>query len=345
MDSTSFFFGSWRRRRVAITGATGFVGHHVAQALQRKGAKIIALVRPSSKVRWLDELGIECVEAPLEQPEAMTRAMADCEMLLHVAGRIDFRHDWERMRRVNVGGTEAVLQAARAAGIRRVIHTSSIVTIGASRHPAVLDEGAKWNLGDIHSPYATTKREAEEVALAANSRDLEVVVVNPGCVIGPDDHGSSAFGKMVSRFWKRKIPVHVGGGNNIVDVRDVAEGHLLAAERGRPGDRYILGGENHSTEAFFQLLCQTAGQQIKCRRLPVWFARGLAGLAYRLNRSSSISPSQIQLASMYHYYSSAKAADQLGYEARPLMETLAGTFQFWCGPPTPAVPTASRRAA
>src|SRR5262249_52426375 len=155
-----------------------------------------------------------------------------------------FGDDWQRFRRVNVEGTRRVLEAARMAGVRRVIHTSSIVAVGAAQRPVKLDETARWSLARLNVPYVTTKRMAEDLALATLGKGLEVVVVNPGCVVGPDDFSGSEFGTLCRRFWRGRVPVYFGGGNNFVDVRDVAAGHLLAAERGQVGQRYILGGIN-----------------------------------------------------------------------------------------------------
>src|SRR5262249_32175909 len=162
--------------------------------------------------------------------------------LFHVAGAVGFGEDWEPFRRANVEGTRNVLAAARAAAVRRVVYTSSIVAIGAGPLPRALDETAAWDLGRLRVPYVTSKGLAEEAALAAAGGGLEVVAVNPASVLGPDDFAGSEFGTLCRRFWRGRIPFHFGGGNNFVDVRDVAEGHLLAAQCGRSGERYLLGG-------------------------------------------------------------------------------------------------------
>ncbi|MFM8274065.1 MAG: NAD-dependent epimerase/dehydratase family protein, partial [Gemmata sp.] len=223
---------AWAGRRVALTGATGFVGRHVASALRARGADVIALHREGSDVTRLREAGVRTVVAPLTDSHALAAACRGADVLIHAAAAVDFGGSPDAIRAVNVGGTRAVFAAARSAGVRRAVHVSSVVAVGGTREPVVQDETAKWHLGAFGVPYASTKREAELVALAANGADLEVVAVNPGCVVGPDDFGESEFGSLCKRFWRGRLPVHFTGGNNFVDVRDVAAGVLAAAERG-----------------------------------------------------------------------------------------------------------------
>lgn len=323
----------WRGRRVAITGATGFVGSHLATQLVRLGAEVVALVRATSNRRRLTEAGVRCVEAPLDDARALARACREREFVFHLAGAVDFESDWARFERVNVEGTRRILEAARAAGVRRVVHTSSIVAIGAMPEPCLLDESAAWSLGRLRVPYVTTKRRAEELALASSGDKLEVVVVNPASVIGPEDFSASEFGTLCRRFWHGRIPVHFGGGNNFVDVRDVAAGHLLAAVGGRAGERYILGGCNRSTTAFFADLAHVARQPVMRLRLP-----GALGLAVaRLNeqfgkrggRRSYLTTGQAQLAELFFYFTSDKAWRELGYQPRPFRDTVRDTHTFW----------------
>src|SRR5262249_23375986 len=210
----------WHDRPVAVTGASGFVGYHLALLLRRMGARVTALVRATSARQRLLAAGVTCQTAPLEDVAALTEGCRGAAVVFHVAGAVDFEDHWERLQQINVGGTQNVLAAARAAGVRRVIHTSSIVAVGATPKPRILDETASWDLGRLRIPYVTTKRRAEETALAVSGPELEVVVVNPSCVVGPDDHSNSEFGTLCRRFWRGRIPIHFGGGNNYVDVRD-----------------------------------------------------------------------------------------------------------------------------
>jgi dihydroflavonol-4-reductase len=322
----------WNGRRVAVSGATGFLGHHLCVALTAAGADVTALVRAFSDTSRLREMNVRCLVAPLDEPVLLATALQGRDLLFHLAGAVDFSNDWSQCRRVNVGGTENILRAAAAAGVRRVVHASSIVAIGATRRPRRLDEQSPWGLHGKRVPYVTTKREAEEFALAFRGGP-EIVVVNPGSVIGPDDFSGSEFGMMCKRFWQGRIPLVFGGGNNFVDVRDVAAGMLLAATHGRPGERYILGGTNLSYTSFYSELASVAGRRIMRFRLPTVFARLGAAISdlmsKRRHKRPLLTSAQARLLGLFFYYDCAKARDELGYRTRPLAETIAATHRFW----------------
>ena len=406
MEASELF---WRSRRVALTGATGFIGHHLTTRLTHLGANVIALVRASSKSERLRARGVDCVIASLDEPEAMARAFSGCDLVFHLAGAVDFGNDWEPFQRANVEGTANVLSAARAAGVRRLVHASSIVAVGANRRPEPIDETTSWNLGGLQIPYVTTKREGEVKALAfahcsepaaqarefrpspllahrsepaAQAREFrpspllehrsepaaqargfrpspllalraqsdaqppEVVVVNPACVVGPDDYTASEFGTLCKRFWRGRIPFYFGGGNNFVDVRDVAEGMLLAAEKGQTGERYILGSENLTYSAFFSLLERVSGRRTFRIRLPNVLARFAARAieACTHSRRPSLSRSQARLMGLYLFFDCGKARRELGYVPRPLEAALADTHRFWMAKTSRAAKTASRAA-
>lgn len=326
---------SWTGRRVAITGATGFVGLQVAAQLRAAGADVVALHRAGSNTTRLTRLGVRPQVAPLTDTTALAVGCRGAEILIHAAAAVDFRGDWELARRVNVEGTRAVIHAARSAGVRRMVHISSIVAVGASRWPEVLDETAGWTLGSFRVSYATTKREAEREALQANRAGLEVVVVNPGCVVGPDDFGGSEFGTLCKRYWRGRVPIHFTGGNAFVDVRDAAAGVLAAALRGRPGERYVLTSENRRWAAFFQDLSRAACRTIPRLTLPDWLAPPLARVLSwtdrKKRRAPSLTTEQAKLVGLYFYFSSAKARRELGFSPRPLRDSLADAYAFWRG--------------
>ena len=238
------------------------------------------------------------METELHDKSALAEACRGCDLLFHVAGAVDFEEDWRRFQRVNVEGTHNVLQAARVAGVRRVVHTSSIVAVAASSYARPHDETATWNLAPLACP---TSRPAQSGGawLATSDAGLEVVAVNPASVIGPDDFTASEFGTLCRRFWRRRIPLHFGGGNNFVDVRDVATGHLLAAERGRGGQRYILGGHNRSFTAFFGDLARVADRPIFRLRLPDVLGLAVAACNGRL-RGARASRSYLSAAQAAH---------------------------------------------
>lgn len=325
-----------QNRKIAITGATGFVGYQVVKQLVDVGAHVTALVRPTSNRDRLNELRVKSQVAELNQPESVAHAIHGNEILIHAAGAVDFGEDWQRFREVNVGGTQGVIDGAKQAGIKRVIHVSSIVAVGGSIEPAVLDESASWNLGPLRVPYATTKREAEEVALAANSKNLEVLAVNPGCVLGPDDFTISEFGYLCRRFWRGKLPISFTGGNNFVDVRDVADGILRAITLGRPGERYLLTGENLRLSTFFSNLALVSHRSHPRVTLPAWMAPPLAHIAQRFEKNKPgkrplLSVSQAKMLGMYFFFDAAKAKRELGFQPRPLADTIRDAHRFWTG--------------
>jgi dihydroflavonol-4-reductase len=331
--------GFWAGRPVAVTGATGFVGLHLTRLLAATGAIVTVLVRDPAKARRLLPEGVRCVVAPVEDPAALGPACRGQDVLFHVAGAVDFGEDWERFHRVNVEGTRHVLAACDAAGVRRVVLTSSIVALHGATRPVVVDETAEWNLAAARVPYVTTKRQAEEVVLEAAARGRDAVVVNPASVLGPDDFTGSEFGTLCKRFWRGRIPLHFTGGNNFVDVRDVAAGHLLAAERGRAGRRYILGGWNLTYGDFFAALARLSSRPLPRLRLPGCAAPALArlvALCERRRERSYLTPAQARLLGRWFWFDITRARTELDYEPRPLRDTLADTFAFWMGRPAPA---------
>lgn len=326
----------WHNRRVAITGATGFVGLQTAIELRRHGAEVIALVRATSDVRRLTAVGVRLATASLDDVVSLRQATSGCEFVVHIAGAVGFSNEWDSYYRVNVEGTRNLLDAAASNGVRRFVHISSICAVGGSESPRVLDETAEWNLKRYHVPYVTTKRWAEEHALAANRNGLEVVAVNPGSVIGPEDYTNSEFGTLCRRFWRRRIPFHFGGGNNFVDVRDVAAGIRLAAEQGRPGERYLLTGDNLTYQAFFLELARAANRTIPRVRLPNAVASMIGYLNDRLYLKESkrpyLSAAQAALMGLYFFFDSSKARRELGYATRPLRQSLKDAYNFWMPP-------------
>lgn len=320
------------QERIAITGATGFVGTHLVRALRAAAIPVRALVRASSKTEHLESLDVDCRRVSLDDAASLEAALLGCDVVFHLAGAVDFQGDGRRLHHVNVEGTRNILRAAANAGVRRAVATSSIVAVAGNREPRICDESERWNLASVRVPYVTTKRRAEEVALGERFGGLEVVVVNPSCVIGPDDMGSE-FGVICQRFWRGRIPFFFGGGTNFVDVRDVAAGHLAAAQFGRPGERYLLTGTNLTWNDFFVALSRTARQTIPRLRLPAvfgeWFAAGEALWRGESNKRPNLSPDQAKLMPLYFFFHHEKATRELGYRPRSLKDTLADTFASW----------------
>lgn len=323
----------WYQRPVAVTGATGFIGYHVTHLLVSLGARVRALIRASSRTHHLEHLGIDFVIAPLEAPEQLRRALVGQDIIIHLAGSVHLRDDWPSAWRTNVEGTRYLLQAAHQVKVQRVVHVSSIVTIGARREPRILDESAEWNLAQIRVPYVLSKRRAEELALRAAARGQEVVVVNPGCVIGPKDYSGSEFGVLCRRFWRGRLPLMFHGGSNFVDVRDVAQGILLAAQHGRSGQRYILGGVNRTWLDFFRDLARLSPWPIWRCYAPNSLAPIIAWINSHCDRRPDkrpyLSSAQAELLSWFFFMSSRRATEELGYRTRPWLQTLQDSYNFW----------------
>src|SRR5437868_4155370 len=228
-----------------VTGATGFVGSHVARVLAEQGADLRLLVRSTSDTKNIEDLKADRVIGDLRHPDSLEKGMAGCDVLFHVAA--DYRlwvHDPEQMYRSNVEGTRAVLEAAAKNKVRRVVYTSSVATMGftSNGHPA--DENSPVSLESMIGHYKRSKFMAEQVAVDAAKSGMQVVIVNPTTPVGERDIKPTPTGRIVVDFLKRKFPAYVDTGLNLVDVTECARGHVAALEKGRPGERYILGGEN-----------------------------------------------------------------------------------------------------
>src|SRR5580693_10437162 len=264
--------------KVFVTGATGFLGSHVARVLSDQGADLRLLVRPTSNLKNLEGLGsgtgsgntrAETATGDLRDQASLEKAMAGCEVVFHVAA--DYRlwvRDPAEMYRSNVEGTRSVLEAARKQGVRRVIYTSSVATMGfnsirrnAADHVAVgvADEDSPVSLAEMIGHYKRSKFMAEQVAFEAAKSGVDVVVVNPSTPIGERDIKPTPTGRIVVDFLKRKFPAYVETGLNLVDVRECARGHVAAMEKGRSGERYILGGENLTLKQILDKLGLIAG--------------------------------------------------------------------------------------
>jgi len=294
--------------------------------------RVFALVPPTAHpLPRLD--GVETIWGDLLDVRDVRRAVTGCDLVFHSAGTVAaWGPALARLHAVHVTGTRHVLEAAGGA---RVVHTSSVVAVGASRSGRIFDEEASFPLARLRVPYVCAKRAAEELALQAAAGGTDVVVVNPGYLVGPEDHEPSAMGRFCVRAWKGRMILAAPGGYNFVDVRDVAAGHLLAAERGRSGRRYILGGENLRMPAFLRRLATVAG--LRPRATPVlpvagmWLAAAIAeGRARCLTGREPYPAFQHVRLNRYDWFcSSGRAERELGYLARPLDETLRDSHRWF----------------
>ncbi len=311
-----------------VTGGTGFIGSHVARAAAARGDELRLLLRRGARTEHLADLDYKQVTGDITDRRAVRRAVKGIDRVFHVAGTTSLRvHDHDRVFAVNLGGTRNVLEAAAEAGVERVVHTSSVAAVGPAEPNKTADETQPFTAGELGIAYVNSKHEAEVEALRFAARGLDVVCVNPTFVLGPDAPSRSSMG-LVKRFLMRQIPVYVDGGLNIVDVRDVAEGHMLADQKGKTGERYILGGRNFTLQRLFADLARISGASPPALRLPGSLAIGGTGLARRIGLPFPVSREEVRSATLWWTYRSTKAKKELGFEARPHEETLEDAVRW-----------------
>jgi dihydroflavonol-4-reductase len=318
-----------------VTGATGFLGSHVARVLAEQGAKLRLLVRPSSDLRNLQGLNAETATGDLRDPASLETAMAGCDMVFHVAA--DYRlwvRDPEQMYQSNVEGTRAILTAARKNGVRSVVCTSSVATMGftANGHPA--DEESPVSLADMIGHYKRSKFMAEQLALEAGRSGMRVVVVNPTTPVGEQDVKPTPTGRIVVDFMKRKFPAYVETGLNLVDATECARGHIAALEKGKSGERYILGGQNLTLKQILDQLASIAGLPSPRVKLPYIFAFA-AGVVDEtitgriLNREPRATIDTVRMGRKKMFASSDKAERELGWKIVPVEGALRRAVEWF----------------
>jgi dihydroflavonol-4-reductase len=300
-----------------VTGGTGFVGANVVRELLAEGATVRVLARPRSNRRALADLRVEVVEGDLLDAASLRRAVAGVQTVFHVAA--DYRlwvPDPQVLFRTNVDGTRAVLEAATAAGARRIVYTSTVGALGIPHDGAPGTEETPVSLRDMVGPYKTSKFLAEQAALEMARAGAPVVVVNPSAPVGPWDVKPTPTGQMIVDFMRGKMFASLDTGLNLVHVRDVAQGHLLAARRGRVGERYILGHANLSLREIFSLLAPITGRRPPRLTIPygvAWLgAACLEGAARMTGRAPQVPLTAVRMARKRMYFSPAKAVRELG---------------------------------
>ncbi len=304
-----------------VTGGTGFLGSHVVRALAARGDELRLLVRRGSSLDHLADLELERAGGDVTDRRAVRRAMEGVERVFHLAGTTSMRpRDRSWVFELNVKGTRIVLEEALAAGVTRAVHTSSVAAIGPAKPHSTADESQPFRVGHLGIAYVNSKHEAELEAFRIAAHGLSVVCVNPSFVLGPDDPKGTSM-QLVRRFLLGRIPAYVEGGLNIVDVRDVAAGHLLADEKGEVGERYILGGRNFTFDRLFADFARISG-----RPAPVRLPAGPSALAVELISRAGlpfpVSPDEVRSAMQWWTYRNAKARKELGFAPRPHEETL-----------------------
>jgi dihydroflavonol-4-reductase len=325
-----------------VTGATGFLGSHVARVLAEQGADLRLLVRPTSNLRNLEGLlssGAKSETAPgdLRDPSSLEKAMSGCDTVFHVAA--DYRlwvRDPAEMYRSNVEGTRAILDAARKNGVRRVVYTSSVATMGftSNGHPA--DEDSPVALADMIGHYKRSKFMAEQIALEAGRGGMHVITVNPTTPVGEQDVKPTPTGRIVLDFLKRKFPAYVETGLNLVDVKECALGHVAALEKGKSGERYILGGEDLTLKQILDKLEEITGLPSPTIKLPYFFAfaTGVIDEAITgrlLKREPRATVDTVRMGKKKMFASSGKAERELGWKIVPVEGALRRAVEWFQG--------------
>lgn len=307
-----------------LTGATGFVGSHVARALVAQGADLRLLVRSSSDLRNIQELQAERVVGDLRDAASLKKAVAGCDVLFHVAA--DYRlwvRDPEQMYRSNVEGTKAILEAARESKVRRVVYTSSVATMGFQSNGHLANEDSPVSLANMIGPYKRSKFMAEEIAVQAGKSGMDVVVVNPTTPVGERDIKPTPTGRIVVDFLKKRFPAYVDTGLNLVDVAECASGHVAALEKGKSGERYILGGENLTLKQILDKLAAITGLPSPEIRVPyvVALATGVVDqvfTGYIRGREPRATIDAVRMGRKKMFVSSGKAERDLGWRTLPV---------------------------
>ena len=315
-----------------VTGASGFLGWHVARGLLNRGYPVRALVRPGSRVTDLDA---EPVTGDLRDPASLERAVAGCGLVFHVAA--DYRlwaKDPNDLYRSNVDGTRHLLRAAQQAGVERVVYTSTVGCIGIPPE-GLGNEDSPVSLQDMAGAYKRSKFLAEQVALEFARAGFPVVIVNPTAPVGDHDVKPTPTGQTIVDFLNGKMPAFIDTGLNIVDARDTAEGHLLACERGRPGERYILGSENLTLAQILQLLAKITGRKAPTLRLPyaVAYCAGVCSTAWAgvTGVPPRVPIDAVRMARKKMWVSHEKAGRDLGFRPRPAEEALRHAVEWFAG--------------
>lgn len=318
-----------------LTGATGFVGSHVARALVAQGADLRLLVRSGSDLRNIQELQAERVVGDLRDAASLKKAVAGCEVVFHVAA--DYRlwvRDPEQMYRSNVEGTKAILEAARENKVRRVVYTSSVATMGFQSNGHLANEDSPVCLANMIGPYKRSKFMAEEIAIQAGRSGMDVVVVNPTTPVGERDIKPTPTGRIVVDFLKRKFPAYVDTGLNLVDVAECARGHVAALEKGESGERYVLGGENLTLKQILDKLAAITGLPSPSIKVPyvVALATGVVDqvfTGYIRNREPRATIDAVRMGRKKMFVSSGKAERDLGWKTVPVDGALRHAVEWF----------------
>jgi dihydroflavonol-4-reductase len=323
--------------KILVTGATGFVGAALVKELLRKGHRVRITVRQNSNRRNIVGLAVEEVQTDILDREGMRRALDGCSRLYHVAGLYrTWMRDYDRLKKVNVEGTRSVLEAALEDGVEKVVYTSSIAALGLRQDGKLSDENTPFNLYHVKSPYDISKYESEKVAVEFYKKGLPVVIVRPALVMGEGDIYPTPSGNLVLDILKGKIPSYFDGGIDVVDVGDVAVGHIYAMEKGRPGESYNLGCKDNfiTMKNLFTLIAEVGGVTPPKIRVPncmalAWALTLTAISDHITHREPVTTPDSIRTLSLKRRVDFSKAVSELGIPQTPLRDIVARTVNWY----------------
>ena len=321
--------------KVFLTGSTGFVGSHVAWAYAAAGAELRLLTRKTSRLAAIEGIAADVVTGDLRQPEGLRTAVRGCDALVHVAA--DYRlwvRDPQEMYAANVDGTRELLWLAREEGVAKVVYTSSVATMGFQVDGTIVDETTPVSLEDMIGPYKRSKFMAEQEAIAAARAGQHVMILNPTTPIGAGDAKPTPTGRIVVDFLNRKFPAYVDTGLNLVDVSEIARMNVVALERGTPGERYILGGENLTLKQILDRMSAITGLPSPTMKVPhavalafAFFDETITGKL--LGREPRATVEEVRLARKQMFASSAKAERELGFRVLPVYQALRAAIEWF----------------
>jgi dihydroflavonol-4-reductase len=322
--------------KVFLTGATGFVGHHVAKALAAEGADLRMLVRKTSNLKNLEGISGDTVAGDLARPESFAPALTDCDAVIHVAA--DYRlwiRDPDTMYRANVDGTRDLLKLAREARVRRVVYTSSVATMHFRTDGIVINEDTPVSLDDMVGHYKRSKFMAEQQAIAAAEHGQQVIILNPTTPIGPNDAKPTPTGRIFVDFLNHKFPAYVDTGLNLVDVTEVARTHVTALTKGRPGRRYILGGENLTLKQILDKMSAITCIPSPTTKIPfaiaatyAFFEEWITGRIRGKEPRATLE--EVRMGRKKMFASSARAQQELDFRIVPIYPAMRAAIEWFC---------------
>ncbi|MEM9137438.1 MAG: hopanoid-associated sugar epimerase [Cyanobacteria bacterium P01_F01_bin.42] len=316
-----------------VTGGTGFVGANLIRTLLQQGHQVKALVRPTSSLSNLEGLPITPVVATLEDNN-LAESIAGCDVLFHVAAHYSlWRTETERLYESNVLGTRNILAAARKAEVPRTVYTSSVAAIGVPADGSIADETYQSPPEKLIGDYKKSKYWAEQEAHQAIAAGQDIVIVNPSTPVGPWDVKPTPTGDIILRFLRRQMPAYLDTGLNLIDVRDVVQGHILAWEKGKTGDRYILGHRNMTLKEILELLSEITGLNAPRTTVPYWLPLTVAWVEEYclapLGKAPSVPLAGVQMARQNMFYTAEKARQELALPQTPIRQALKDAVQWF----------------